>query len=118
MAATGTEVPTYEQLKKLVDSKAGGGASLELLWEGSGNSVVVDCDLTDYALLACVGQSTYDGSYGQGLIRPIPLGANQALRISGQTYKTTVSNNSAISITGGAVALRYIYGLKASGGGQ
>ena len=25
MAATGTEVPTYEQLKKLVESKAGGG---------------------------------------------------------------------------------------------
>ena len=25
MAATGAEVPTYEQLKKLVDSKAGGG---------------------------------------------------------------------------------------------
>lgn len=91
-----------------------GGASLELLWEGTGSSLVSisGYTLTDYALIYIVFVAS--GNYYIGACRPdgntyAESSYRMSVNISG-TYANSVS------VINPAQA-RAVYGLKASGGG-
>lgn len=104
---------TTKAVKDYVDANAGGGG-LELLWEGTGSSLVSisGYTLTDYALIYIVFVAS--GNFYIGACRPdgntySESGYRMSVNISG-TYANSVS------VTNPAQA-RAVYGLKASGGG-
>lgn len=111
---TGNFLTTDKAVADYVAANAGGGG-LELLWEGTGSSLVSisGYTLTDYALIYIVFVAS--GNFYIGACRPdgntySESGYRMSVNISG-TYANSVS------VTNPAQA-RAVYGLKASGGGR
>ena len=123
MAETKDKLATLSQVKRLVESQ-GGGASLELLWEGTANKLTstnIGVDLTEYSLVVfetTENSSNYSAVYPVVCPNPRVGSSYYTSHISGRYMSIDIANVSTVVLSYSYIAyLRAVYGIKASGGG-
>jgi hypothetical protein len=122
MAETKDKLATLSQVKRLVDSQSGGGASIELLWEGNGQygANFSHDGASQYKAFIVRTKTRKEYNYSYAILTPNDSGLNKAIAttldadgsIFSATFTCYVSGNSVNIGSQSGMYVTHVYGIK------